>query len=294
MNVQQSKLFGGSWTQEKLDKLQRYLIAYKTALKNQPFALIYIDAFAGTGYREAADSSSPDGQLFSALGEPEPQAFLDGSVRIALKIDPPFDEYIFIELSEERFSELARFKEEFPQLASRIQLMRGDCNEYLQELCNGLDWEYHRAVLFLDPFGMQVEWNTIEAVAATQAIDVWILFPLGVAVNRMLTRNGQIPNTWRSRLDRLFGTNKWFQEFYREKTTTTLWGNEQHLEKVAGFDQIANYYMQRLRTVFAGVADNALQLRNSKGIPLFLLCFAAANPRGARVALKIAQHILRK
>ena len=41
--------FGGPWTQEKLEILSRYLDAYTTALKNQPFRLIYIDAFAGPG-----------------------------------------------------------------------------------------------------------------------------------------------------------------------------------------------------------------------------------------------------
>ncbi len=37
---------------------------------------------------------------------------------------------------------------------------------------------------------MQVDWKTIEAVAATKAIDLWLLFPLGVGVNRLLTRSG--------------------------------------------------------------------------------------------------------
>jgi len=31
---------------------------------------------------------------------------------------------------------------------------------------------------------MQVDWTTLEAVASTQAIDIWILFPLGIGVNR--------------------------------------------------------------------------------------------------------------
>ena len=32
--------------------------------------------------------------------------------------------------------------------------------------------------MFLDPYGMEVEWKTLQAVAATRAIDVWFLFPL--------------------------------------------------------------------------------------------------------------------
>ena len=41
--------FGGDWTAEKLERLRKYLIAYQQALKNQPFTLCYIDAFAGAG-----------------------------------------------------------------------------------------------------------------------------------------------------------------------------------------------------------------------------------------------------
>ena len=49
--------FGGPWTQEKLGILRRYLDSYTTALKNQPFHLVYVDAFAGAGiYADAEDS----------------------------------------------------------------------------------------------------------------------------------------------------------------------------------------------------------------------------------------------
>ena len=34
---------------QKLGILEAYLDAYTTALKNQPFELVYVDAFAGTG-----------------------------------------------------------------------------------------------------------------------------------------------------------------------------------------------------------------------------------------------------
>lgn len=47
--------FGGGWTKQKLKVLRKYLSAYTTALKRQPFKTAYIDAFAGTGYRELKD-----------------------------------------------------------------------------------------------------------------------------------------------------------------------------------------------------------------------------------------------
>src|SRR5437016_2140181 len=40
------------------------------------------------------------------------------------------------------------------------------------------------------------------------------------------------------------------------------------------------------------VSDKPRVLANSSNIPLYLLCFAAGNPAGAPVALKIANHLL--
>ncbi|MGI9165743.1 MAG: hypothetical protein ACR2G5_05060 [Pyrinomonadaceae bacterium] len=45
--------------------------------------------------------------------------------------------------------------------------------------------------------------------------------------------------------------------------------------------------------MFAGVAENPLPLFNSRNVPLYLLCFASGNSRGAKAAIKIAQDILR-
>ena len=50
--------FGGEWTREKLDILAAYLDAYTTALKNQPFNLWYVDAFAGSGAIDALNDEA--------------------------------------------------------------------------------------------------------------------------------------------------------------------------------------------------------------------------------------------
>jgi three-Cys-motif partner protein len=44
--------FGGTWTEEKLAVLRKYLVAYATIMRNTPFRFAYIDAFAGSGYRK--------------------------------------------------------------------------------------------------------------------------------------------------------------------------------------------------------------------------------------------------
>ena len=146
---------------------------------------------------------------------------------------------------------------------------------------------------FLDPYGMQVESTTIAAVARTQAIDMWLFFPLGMGVNRLLKKSGDIPETWRRRLNLLLGTEDWFQEFYLVSRTPTLFESDDEQVVKATTDTIGRYFNDRLKTVFVGVAEQPVVLRNSVNNPLCLLCFAVGNPAGRGPALRIADHILK-
>lgn len=295
--------FGGDWTEDKLSRIRKYLPAYVQVLKNKGLKFAYIDAFAGTGYRELTDVDTEPGQqsqlLFPELNEQETRRFLDGSARIALQVEPRFDKYIFIEKDKNKIPDLEQLRVEFCDKSQDIIIVNEDANTYLNELCKK-DWSRNRAVLFLDPFGMQIPWSTIVEIANTQAIDLWYLFPLGVAVNRLLKKDGNIQETWRNRLDEIFGTTDWFDAFYtnspQQNIQLSLFDEvtqDSQLQKTADFDSISCYFVERLKTVFAGVAQNPLLLRNSCNNPLYLLCFASANPKGAPTAIKIAQHILR-
>jgi three-Cys-motif partner protein len=285
--------FGGNWSRDKLERISKYLQAYATIMNKQNFRYAYIDAFAGTGYQTLKTGEQAGELLFPELVDEEPQRFLEGSARIALQIQPRFTKYIFVEKDPKRFLELEHLREEFPEVSNDIILINEDCNAYLKELCLNYAWRKNRAVLFLDPFGMQVRWETIEAIAATKAIDLWILFPLGVAVNRMLRRDGNISPKWQERLNELFGTLDWYDAFYVKSKQPTLFGEEEVTEKISDFDSIGRFFISRLQEIFAGVVDNPLFLRNSKNIPLYMLCFAAENQRGAKTAVKIASDILK-
>src|SRR5206468_508721 len=128
--------FGGAWTDEKLKVLEGYLSAYTTALKNSSLGKGYIDAFAGTGYRDVSDRLD----LLPDLIEEEPQTLLDGSARIALRTQPSFDGFVFVEQHGARRAQLEHLRDEFPEHRDSIQVRGGDANEQIQEIC-GVNWE---------------------------------------------------------------------------------------------------------------------------------------------------------
>ena len=96
--------FRGPWTREKLGILRRYLDAYTTALKDMPFRLIYVNAFAGSGaWRSDIGYTAEDYDDFEEIHK--------GSAKLALEvIDKPFDQLVFIEKDAARSLELDRNK----------------------------------------------------------------------------------------------------------------------------------------------------------------------------------------
>lgn len=296
--------FGGPWTEDKLNRIDGYLKAYMTIFKSNPTAsklgTYYVDAFAGTGRRSSPVAEDrAEGSLFEdALGDADASSLKEGIAYVALRQEQPFDRYVFVDRSPEHADNLSKLREEFPRLANRISVEVADANDFLKRWCGETDWVDNRAVVFLDPYGMQVDWTTIEAIARTKAIDLWLLFPLGQAVNRLLTRRRVPEGAHAERLTRLFGTEEWREAFYKtldeDTDRLTLFdADERSHAKQANFEVIGNFFVERLKTAFAGVAENPLSLRNSTNVPLYLLCFAAANPRGAPTAVRIANHILR-
>jgi len=167
--------FGSAHTSNKLDKLERYLTTYSTALKNQDFRLIFFDAFAGTGQIQVSEAAP----LLESITEYGP--FIIGSTERALQLGKAFDEYIFVERSAQKVQRLAELKKKYPNVADRVSIAQGDANSELQRFALQTDWRKCRAVVFLDPFGNDVEWRTIEAIALTKAVDLWYLFPAGIS-----------------------------------------------------------------------------------------------------------------
>ncbi len=274
--------YGGEWTKQKLEVLKEYLNSYTTALKNQPFKLLYIDAFAGSGVVELRDRDKYG------------REFIVGSALIAVQTeDKPFDELIFVEQNSARHKSLCELKEAHSD--RNIVINCTEANDSLQRLC--AKWEEThsgcRGVLFLDPFATQVEWKTVEAVASTQALDVWILFPVS-AIARMLPTSKKpddVSETWASRLNLVFGNDSW-RKLYDIPTQSRLFDGKPD-ERTPGLDGIVRIYKQNLKEIVGDrLLDKTKFLTNSTSSPLFALVFFAGNSAGTKIAHRIAGHLL--
>jgi three-Cys-motif partner protein len=282
--------YGGSWTMLKLDLVKQYLQLYVTALKKQPFKLIYVDAFAGTGYLDSLDPA--DQPLFDL---PELQSSLQGSAQNALSIEPKFHQYIFVDKDPIHCTELDRMvRQRFPSIANYVEITCGEANEYLLQFCKNMH-DFDRAVLFLDPYGLQVVWKTVEAIAACRKIDMWYLFPLGIAVNRLLRKDARVQDAERRKLDSLIGEQDSYRRFYQTVKDPSLFGGAEATLEKCDMRAIAQYFYERLKLIFAGVAESYRFLYNSKNNPLFVLYFALGNPSAAaqKRALGFARYVLK-
>lgn len=277
--------FGGPWTQQKLIVLKKYLCAYLTILSKKSYKTIYIDAFAGQGY---IGNKIQQQKFFE---DQEIEEFTKGSVYISLELEPCFDQYIFIENNKKCLAELQDIKEQFT--SRQIEILSGDANQKLRDLCDQIDWYTSRAIIFLDPFGMEVYWETLEKIARTKAVDIWILAPLGL-LNRLLP-NKEYPNEQNiKKLDSFFGTYEWQLKFYQRNLPYNSLVSTPQIAKKANFDTIVEYYcLDRLKQILA-VCERPLFLYNSKRNPIYFLCFAAANQKTANISMKIAQDIIYK
>jgi three-Cys-motif partner protein len=282
--------FGGEHTRRKLDVVAKYLAAYVTVMKKQDFRLFYVDGFAGSGASAPKSETlkSDDPTLFPAAD------FLEGSPVRALNVEPPFDRFVFVEKSEENVRSLSDLCGQFP--GRNIEVVHGDANDRLCEFCDRIAGQrLDRAVIFLDPFGLSVRWQTIQRIAATQKVDLWYLVPVD-GMSRQIKDDGSFL-TGAAKIDDIWGSDAWRTKAVRpaDSSGDLFGGVDDRLQKIAKAKQFSEMFQDHLRDVFAGgVAKTYLPLGRGRRHD-FSLMFACANPSPAasQAAMRIANHILR-
>jgi len=274
--------FGGDWTERKINILVEYAQAYLTIMNNYPFwKLLYFDGFAGSGMIFKDDKIDIHVTI--------------GAARRIIEINhpKPFDKYLFVEKLNKNALELKRnTKDEFPK--KNILILKSDCNIELKKVAKILHSDKgkkFRVLAYIDPYGMELEWSSIMVLKEIK-LDLWILVPTGLGINRLLTKSGNISVKWLERLEKFLGLP--IQEikdyFYKEKKELTLFGEVTHQEKEKNaIEKSALLYKTRLSEIFDYVT-NPYILKNKTSSPMYHLFMASNN----KTAVKIANEIIKK
>jgi three-Cys-motif partner protein len=286
------KPWGGSWTERKLQAFEAYVNAYLSIMNAQKDkyngwpTTIYFDGFAGSGKRNIL--STDDEKLFKDITNDELTVY-KGSAERVLSMTEKFDEYYFIDNDSEAINILKSNLAAKNLITSSCNFIVNDVNEELKKFSKYLD-KKKAALILLDPFGMQLNWESIELLK-DRRVDLWILLPSGVIINRFLDRKGKL--SFDKKLQSFFGISveKIREIFYKAETIETLFDTENRIIKVSNsITKIADVYIQRLKNIFKFVTDEPLKLLNTKGIPIYHFVFASNN----QTALNIAKYIIGK
>ena len=269
--------FGGNWTEAKMDIVVDYAKAYLTIMNKQPWAkTLYFDGFAGSGLIEVEDTTDR----------------IKGTSLRILEIDKPkpFDTYYFVEKNP-KIKAALESNIQANYSGKNTYVIQEDCNVKLVAMAKYLkDNTNYRALAFIDPYGMSVNWESIYALKDLE-VDLWILVPTGLGINRLLKNNGEISDAWLTKLEKFLGLSRETikEHFYKKEITNTLFGEEVTINKEKGtVSKAGELYKQRLGTVFKYVTDPFV-MRNSTNSIMYHFMMATNNSK----ALKIANEVIK-
>lgn len=291
--------WGGSWTEEKLEAFEKYVNAYLTIMNKYRdqfgWKLLYFDGFAGSGTRTT--NQGTDSELMMELFREQEisleqiSVYQSAAERVVNIKQRGFDYYYFVDLDKSANDELKEKLRPYSNQGKNLTFRNTDANSITKRMGEYLIAnEKIKGLVLLDPFGMNIDWETIAALKGA-SVDLWILVPSGVIINRLLERDGSLKHI--EKLKQYFGLTKSEIEsrFYTKKTDKTLFGEIEKVEKVKEpIKRIAELYVERLKTLFPYVTENPLVMTNTKGVPIFHFVFASNNKN----AMKIAQQIISK
>lgn len=300
------KNWGGKWTEEKLDAFEKYVKAYLTIMNvyrdANGWKLLYFDGFAGSGTRNQEDAALEMQEAMDLFGQEVTsedfnvyQGAAERVVRIEGDNTRSFDHYYFVDKSEENCHALQEKLAEY-ETAGKKHYLPKDANDAVKMLASTLrNYGNCKALAFLDPFGMQINWSSIEVLKGL-SVDLWILVPTGVIINRLLekTIDQQKGLAHAEKLQTFFGMSETEIRsfFYTEKQVPTLFGDDETVITKAenSIRKIAQLYVERLKSIFPFVTEDPMVLYNNHNVPIFHFVFAAKN----KTAMKIAQDIIKK
>lgn len=161
----------GPWAVEKYRRVGMYGEIFATGMKNQFPTRIYIDLFAGPGHA----SIRGDGRrvLTSPL--------------LALSVPDRFSKYVYCD-EKPAFIDALRRRAEGLAPGTPKSFIIGDANDRIREIAAEIPPHSRTSKIlsfcFVDPFGLDIRFETIRALGESRAMDFLILLALGMDANR--------------------------------------------------------------------------------------------------------------
>ncbi|MHB0869016.1 MAG: three-Cys-motif partner protein TcmP [Chloroflexota bacterium] len=261
----------GYWSEIKLDIVREYASAYSrnlSAQKQLGLTHVYIDAFAGAGVH-----------ISRTTGD-----YVPGSPLNALLIQPPFAEYHLIDLDSKKVQSLRDVLRDRPE----VTIYEGDCNTILlNQVFPRVRFEdYRRALCMLDPYGLHLNWEVMQAAGRMRSVEIFLNFPVADMNRNVLWRVPEnVDPKQAARMTAFWGDESWRQAAY--DTQGNLFGWEEKTDNQA----VVDAFRKRLQTVagFKHVPE-PIPMRNLQGAVVYYLFFASQKP----VAAKIVEYIFHK
>jgi three-Cys-motif partner protein len=258
----------GAWSVLKLDIIEKYGAAYTKAFNKRGSNLkkYYIDGFSGAGAHVVKRTREQ----------------IEGSPARALKIEPPFDGFYFIDMNKDKTAHL----ETLCKGRTDVDIHTGDANLYLKKLLPTIKYsDYKRALCLLDPYGLHLDWEVMQLAGQSQTVDMFLNFPIMDMNRNAIWREPEKASPADiARMNRFWGDDSWRQVAYAESRQKSLLFDTD-IEKQSN-DFIAAAFRDRLQNV-AGFkyVPAPLPMKNSNNATLYYLFFGSGKP--------VAENIIR-
>src|SRR3989441_11807855 len=232
-----------------------YAQLFSTGMKNKWSHRTYLDLFSGPGYSRVRDTNRV------VLGSP----------MIALNLPDQFDYYVF---ADENTESLDALRTRVSRLGHSVTptYIPGDANEKVGRVLEVISKTPSKSTLsfcFLDPYKLNIHFQTVQRIAEGRAVDFLILLALYIDANRNIQ--------WYVGDD-----NPTIDLFLGDRTWRPRWKTAERAgDSIVKF--LANEYSARMGQIgyLTMTLEDMVKVRTrDKRLPLYYLAFFSKHARG--------------
>lgn len=245
----------GPWVHEKKFYLERYLRIFSRGVgRKWNGKLSYIDLFSGPG-RSVIRGTNEE---------------VAGSPLVAL--DCEFARYVFVD-SAEVLATLERRLKDHPKL-KKVSLVEGDCNKVIEKVLKESPAD-HLTLAFVDPTGLQIQFQTIQRLVKNRKVDLLMTIQFGMGITMNLK---QYSRSEGETLTAFLGSTAWRDDFRAGGTPSRI-GH-----------RILDRYMRQLQNLgYETVGNREIPVHTDSNLLLYFIVLASRHPRGRDLWRKTTQ-----